>query len=131
MSERYLLDANALIALAIVEHEHHERAARWSLGAAEILLCPVVEGALCRFLGRSGVRGNDARELLQAFYGEPRISFCHDSISYCDADLDHVVGHRQMTDAYLASLAEETGSRLATFDKALVGARPDVATMIP
>ena len=40
--------------------------------------------------------------MLQAFYGEPRISFCQDSISYCDADLDHVV-KRLVSGAYYQS----------------------------
>ena len=41
----HLLDANALIALVVAEHEHHHRAAAWVAGADRIAICPVTEGA--------------------------------------------------------------------------------------
>ena len=131
MSGTYLLDANALIALSIFEHEHHERAARWSVNVQEIAVCPISEGALYRFLVRSGASHGDARRLLTALYNPQRVVFWPDAISYRDADLDHVVGHRQVTDAYLASLAATNNASLATFDEALAAVRPDVVTLIP
>jgi hypothetical protein len=52
----------------------------------------------------------------------PGRGFWPDSVSYADADLDHVRGHRQVTGAYLASLvAGRPGSSLATFDGGLGG----------
>jgi len=50
----HLLDANVLIALTVAEHEHHDRASRWVAGIERFALCPVVEGALVRFLVRVG-----------------------------------------------------------------------------
>jgi predicted nucleic acid-binding protein len=50
----YLLDANALIAATVTDHEHHERAWAWVSGVDRLALCPIVEGALARFLIRLG-----------------------------------------------------------------------------
>lgn len=50
----YLLDANVLIALTVAEHEHHGRTSTWSAGIERFAVCPVVEGALVRFLIRIG-----------------------------------------------------------------------------
>jgi predicted nucleic acid-binding protein len=40
------------------------------------------------------------------------------------------VGHRQVTDAYLAALARAHRGRLTTFDEGLVAAHPDVAVLV-
>jgi hypothetical protein len=37
------------------------------------------------------------------------------------------MGHRQVTDAYLAALARQQGGRLVTFDAGLAVLHPDVA----
>ncbi|HEY5858440.1 MAG TPA: PIN domain-containing protein [Aldersonia sp.] len=50
----YLLDANVLIALTVAEHEHHERASAWAATISRFAVCPIVEGALVRFLVRTG-----------------------------------------------------------------------------
>ncbi len=50
----YLLDADVLIALTVAEHEHHARTSAWAAGIDRFALCPVVEGALVRFLVRIG-----------------------------------------------------------------------------
>jgi len=50
----FLLDANVLIALTVEEHEYHQRVAAWLAGVERVALCPIVEGALIRFLVRIG-----------------------------------------------------------------------------
>ena len=50
----FLLDANALIAMTVTEHEHHDAAATWLAGVEGFAICPVVEGSLVRFLLRIG-----------------------------------------------------------------------------
>ena len=42
-----------------------------------------------------------------------------------------IVGHRQVTDAYLAHLARSYSARLATVDQALAKLHADVADLIP
>ncbi|HVU61561.1 MAG TPA: TA system VapC family ribonuclease toxin [Mycobacteriales bacterium] len=130
MSATYLLDANALIALVVVEHEHHKTAARWAASVDGFALCPVVEGALVRFLVRAGESTVTAAAILAALYASTRCVFWPDSVSYTSADLGHVAGHRQVTDAYLAALAVSQRGRLATFDNALVEALPAQTELI-
>lgn len=130
MSITYLLDANALIALAVADHEHHDRAAAWAADVERIAVCPIVEGALVRFLVRLGEDRATALTVLSDMYASPRCAFWPDSISYTAADLGHVVGHRQVTDAYLAALAASRGGRLATFDRGLAAAHPEYVDLI-
>lgn len=129
-SATYLLDANALIALVISDHEHHDTAARWAAGVDAVALCPIVEGALVRFLVRAGESHATAVATLSGLYSSSRCTFWPDSISYTAADLGHVVGHRQVTDAYLAALAASRGCRLATFDRALTEVLPNETELI-
>ena len=131
MTPTHLLDANALIALTLTDHEHHERAASWAAGVDQIVLCPVVEGALIRFLVRLGQSQATAKALLDGLYSSPRCEFWPDAISYRHADLGHVTGHRQVTDAYLAALAASKAALLATFDQALALEAPQHVVLIP
>lgn len=126
----YLLDANALIALVVADHEHHAPAAQWAAGVDRIALCPIVEGALVRFLVRVGEGQATAVAILSALYRSGRCDFWEDALSYEAVELGHVVGHRQVTDAYLAGVAKSRGGRLATFDRSLAGALPDHAELI-
>ena len=127
----YLLDANVLIALTVAEHEHHERAATWAAGIERFALCPVVEGALVRFLVRVGESIAVAAQLLRAIHAVPSCEFWPDALSYVSADLGHVRGHRQVTDAYLTSLAVDRHGVLATLDEGLNRDRPDATLLLP
>ena len=128
----HLLDADVLIAITVAEHEHHDRASTWAAGIEHFAVCPVVEGALVRFLVRTGEAPSVATALLRSVHALPGCDVGPDSLSYADADLAHVRGHRQVTDAYLVSLAaDRPGSRLATMDEALARDRPDVTSLVP
>jgi len=128
----FLLDANVLIALIAREHVHHERVMRWAAGIRRFALCPIVEGALVRFAVRLGASLAEARETLRLVRERPGYEFWPDSLSYADARLDNVRGHRQVTDAYLASLvAARPDAKLATLEEALARSLPDVALLVP
>lgn len=128
----FLLDANVLIALTVAEHEHHERAAAWASGIERFALCPVVEGALVRFLVRVGESASVGAHLLGAVHAMSACEFWPDELSYVEADLRHVRGHRQVTDAYLVSLAaNRRSSLLATLDEGLQQERPDLTHLVP
>ncbi|MDR3202390.1 MAG: PIN domain-containing protein [Bifidobacteriaceae bacterium] len=127
-----LLDANALIALAIGDHVHHRRVALWLARAECFALCPMVEGALVRYVVRLGGHPATATGFLEAVNSDPRCQFWPDSLTYREAAMGHVEGHRQVTDAYLAALAaQRQGGRLATLDAALAAALPAAVELIP
>jgi predicted nucleic acid-binding protein len=70
-------------------------------------------------------------EILLRITELPRHVFWPDAISYLDVRTTGVIGHRQVTDGYLAQLARSHGGRLATFDTGLATLHRDVALLIP
>lgn len=126
----HLLDANVAIALVTADHEHHALASQWFTDITSVSLCPVVEGALMRFMLRIGESPQTARAILEAFHDHPRVNFITDSISYLDVELADLRRHRQLTDVYLASLANASGLKLATFDSGLFEQRPDQTELL-
>lgn len=85
-----------------------------------------------RFLVRLGETPATATALLRAMHGMPGCEIWFDSLSYADADLGHVRGHRQVTDAYLASLtATRPDAVLATLDVGLTRDVPDRTLLVP
>jgi predicted nucleic acid-binding protein len=63
--------------------------------------------------------------------GASRHEFWPDHVSFADVELGGVVGHRQVTDAYLAQLARSRGGQLLTLDSGLAHLHGDVAVLIP
>ncbi|GAB3804489.1 hypothetical protein GCM10028798_24830 [Humibacter antri] len=62
----------------------------------------------------------------------PRCVFWPDDVSYVDAALNTVTGHRQVTDAYLVALASgRPVAVLATMDAGLAQAHDDQAFLVP
>ncbi|WP_300013730.1 TA system VapC family ribonuclease toxin [Pseudonocardia sp.] len=128
----YLLDATVLIALTVADHEHHARASVWASGITDFAVCPVVEGALVRFLIRIGESAAVAQQVLRAVHALPGCEFWPDSLSYAEAGLGRVHGHRQATDAYLVGLAaERAGATLATLDEGLARSHPERTILVP
>ena len=122
-----LLDADVLIALTIAEHEQHDRVSRWASTEEHLAVSPIVEGALVRFLVRIGERTEAALALLSAI--RRRCEFWSADLSYADASLGHVLGHRQVTDAYLTAVHH--GGLLATLDEGMASVLPDATALIP
>ena len=128
----YLLDANVFIALVIKDHAHHNVAMNWyRRHRPAAYLCPIVEGALIRLLVRRGHGAAEGQTVLRRFYDNDRHAFVADALSYMDTDISGVIGHQQVTDAYLAALARTLNVKLATFDAGLQEAHHDVAVSIP
>jgi hypothetical protein len=78
-----------------------------------------------------GFDGAAAKETLAGITDLPRHRFGPDILPYEDVRMQGVIGHRQVTDAYLAQLARANGGRLATFDEGLAALHRDVADLIP
>jgi len=127
-----LLDANVLIALVVTDHVHHDATAEWlSAFDAEFATCPITQGSLVRFLVRAGQSAGAARDIVSAIEKANRHEFWPDSVSFADVEVGGVVGHRQVTDAYLAQLARFRKGQLATLDSGLAHLHSDVAVLIP
>jgi predicted nucleic acid-binding protein len=127
----YLLDSNVLIALTVEDHEHHERATLWASGLSSFALCPVIEGAMMRFFLRMGESYATAATVLRGVHERPGAAFWPDDLSYIDADLPGVRGHRQLTDAYLVALARSRNAVLATMDETLSAMAPGGSFLLP
>jgi uncharacterized protein len=127
-----LLDANVLIALIVTDHVHHDAAAEWLAAFdAEFATCPITQGNLVRFLVRAGQSAAAARDVVSAIEKANRHEFWPDSVSFADVEVGGVIGHRQVTDAYLAQLARFRKGQLATLDSGLAHLHNDVAVLIP
>lgn len=124
-----LLDGNLLVALVTPSHVHHQAAEEWF--AAEPLqfaTCPITQGTLIRMLMNLGkLDAPSAFAVLAQLTRHPRHRFWPDVLSYGDIASRGVMGHRQVTDAYLAALARHHGGRLATFDRGLAALHADVS----
>ena len=129
-----LLDGNILIALSDSRHVHHVAAERW-LGALQLpfATCPITQGSMIRVLmSTKAVRDREtAFALLKHLMAHPHHRFWPDDIDYLQVDWQGVIGHKQVTDAYLASLARHNGGKLATFDQGLAALHPDVVELVP
>lgn len=127
-----LLDANVLIALLVDEHVHHEAAEGWFTDITEsFATCPVTQGSLMRLLVREGRSAATARQVLTETTAHPQHEFWPDDVSYTEVSCEGIIGHRQITDAYLAQLARVHGARIATFDRGMAKLHSDVVELIP
>ena len=122
---RALLDVNVLIALLDAAHIHHQRASQWleqSLhhGWAS---CPLTQNGCLRIMAQPAYPqalplAAVAQRLGQAA-ATPAHLFIADDYSLLDVGSLHwpqLLGHRQVTDAYLLGLAVRHGCRFVSFD---------------
>jgi len=122
-----LLDVNALVALAWDSHIHHARIREWfAVNAPQGWeTCPITESGFVRVSTNPKVLPSpigvaDARHVLAAMRGADGHRFLSDDVSLVADDVPTIVGHRQVTDAHLLTLARRRGVRLVTFDAAIV-----------
>jgi uncharacterized protein len=128
----FLLDANVLIALVDPDHVHHEWAADWfSQHTEPFATCPMTQGALIRHLLRAGHPAVDIGVALDRIQALPRHEFWSDDIGFSTDVIVAVVGHRQVTDAYLCHLARGRDGHVATFDRGMAAVHPGVAVLVP
>jgi toxin-antitoxin system PIN domain toxin len=127
-----LFDGNVLVAITFPTHVHHEAVHAWwtSVPATRFATCPITQGTLLRLALREGATFGQALNLLQAVCARPDHDFWPDDLSYASVRLSGVVGHRQVTDAYIAALARARGERLVTLDRGLAALHPDVADLV-
>lgn len=127
-----LLDTNVLIALVVADHVHHDLAESWfTANPDEFATCPVTQGGLIRLVMRQGATAPVATGLLSALAAHPRHRFWPDDVMFDAVSMRGIIGHRQVTDAYLAHQARSRNGRLATFDQGLAKLHHDIADLLP
>jgi toxin-antitoxin system PIN domain toxin len=126
-----LLDGNVLVALAVGDHVHHHTAEAWFRSDDRAFATtPITQGTLLRLLLREGLPSGDALAVLQGFTQHEQHRFWPDNRPFDRRTLRGVVGHRQVTDAYLVALARHRRGRVATLDRGLALLHPDVAELL-
>lgn len=125
MKRPYLLDVNALIALAWPNHSHHPDALAWFKDAKREgwATCPLTQSAFVRISSNQRIIP-EARSPQAAMEGLARLvalsghRFLEDNVSILSAtefSRERLLGHNQVSDAHLLTLAIRQGHVLATF----------------
>ena len=123
----YLLDTNLLIALLWPSHERHDLALKWFKRhrAKRWATCPITQAGFVRIVSnpafsRDAVQPREAIQVLSANTDAKDHAFWPDELPVAEAVSFtgvRLMGHQQVTDAYLLGLAIRCGGRLATLDQ--------------
>jgi toxin-antitoxin system PIN domain toxin len=133
--KRFLLDVNVLVALFWRTHIHQQVASDWlkENRYAGFRTCPITQAGFVRVTSNPRYSADrltvaEAQVALNSLLIQPEHAFWPDDLQLSEAIqlTGPIVGHNQITDAYLVALAIKNGGRLATFDRgalALAGAK--------
>jgi toxin-antitoxin system PIN domain toxin len=134
----FLLDVNLLIALLWPAHEAHERAQRWFAkhGGDGWATCAMTQAGFVRIVSnpafsRLVVSPLDALQVLQGSLAHRAHRFWTEDIGVMEAVAPigkRLLGHQQITDAYLLGLAIHKKGRLATLDAGVAALLPSAAS---
>lgn len=128
---RALLDVNVLIALLDAGHAMHARAMIWlqSTPNQAWASCPITQNAVVRIMAQPSYPTPRpaalVAERLAMACNAPEHAFWSSDVSLLTPGVINwpkLLGHRQVTDAYLLALAVRNGGRLATFDQRITPA---------
>lgn len=131
----FLLDVNVLVALVWPAHESHVAVERWFRNNARHgwATCPFTQAGLARILSnpafsRDAVTPQEAINLLKANLEHRSHRMWGEQISFVEAVEPfrrRIVGHRQLSDAYLLGLAIHHRGKLATLDRDILALAPE------
>jgi uncharacterized protein len=130
----HLLDVNFLIALAWPNHMAHAQAVAWFLENKKIPFAtsPMTEAGFIRIsmnplIVTEQISLKAAMAMLETYRTRYKHVFWPDSISISEAlsMVKTLSGHRQITDAYLLSLAIANKGKLVSFDAGLTAIVPE------
>lgn len=131
----FLLDVNVLVALLWPAHQSHSAVQQWFSRNSRHgwATCPFTQAGLVRVLStpafsRDAVSPPEATRLLEANVKHRFHRFWPDAIAFMQAAAAlgrPLVGHRQVTDAYLVGLALHNRGKLATLDGAILALLPE------
>jgi hypothetical protein len=135
-----LFDVNALVALAWDSHVHHAATRKWfaANGVDGWATCPLTESGFVRVSSNpmvlpSAIGVEEARRVLALLRAIGSHRFLVDDVSMTDDDVPSLVGHRQVSDAQLLTVARRNGMRVITFDsgvRALGGSDVELLTSL-
>lgn len=123
---RALLDVNVLIALMDAGHLHHAKASAWLVenighGWAS---CPITQNGCIRIMSQPSYPGDlrtaQVAERLAEAAASPHHEFWSADVSLLETGVlnwPHILGHWQVTDAYLLALAVRHSGRFVSFDR--------------
>jgi len=124
----FLLDVNVLIGLLWPAHESHADVQRWFGRNARHgwATCPFTQAAFVRIISNpafspDAVTPPEAISVLSSNLAHRFHRFCGVDLRFSEAVEDFrdgLVGHRQVTDAYLLGLAVHNNGKLAALDPA-------------
>lgn len=123
----YLLDLDVLLALAWPSHVHHGAVHRWfgRLKQNRWASCPLTQLGFIRLSSNptftsDAVSPSEATRMLELMIDLGQHEFWPDDLHCRSAQIianGKMIGHRQVTDAYLLSLSMARDGKLATLDK--------------
>lgn len=124
-----LLDVNVLLALLWSSHEDHEKVQAWFAQSSKAgwATCPFTQAGCVRILANPAFSKNapslqQAVELLSVNLNHSSHVFWPDDLTFVEAvrPMERLlVGHKQVTDAYLLGLAIRRKARLVTLDRSI------------
>jgi len=113
---KHLLDVNVLLAAIWATHVDNAKTLPW-LDRKIIVVCPIVELGFLRISTNPkstfGASMDTARDMLGTFKRERGAEWIADDLAALDS---FAKTSNQLTDSYLADLAEKHGFKLATLD---------------
>lgn len=125
----FLLDVNALIALCWKAHEHHALAQAWFKEHQQQgwATCTFTQAAFVRVILQPAFSGaslssSEVFDMLHAITSHPQHQMLSGNISAREVQkmcTGGLLGHRQVTDAWLLTTAIQHKTRLVTFDQGI------------
>ena len=112
---KHLMDVNLLLAAIWENHSQHERAFQW-LEGKKLAVCPLTELGFIRISTNPKVINAPmakTRVLLKNFLDDRAVERLSDDVPALDSKPQK---SEQVTDSYLATLADRHGMKLATLD---------------
>lgn len=123
---RALLDVNVWLALSDSDHASHAAAHEWFAREASDgwASCAITQNGFVRIVSNpsypNAVAPAEALTMLASATSSGAHEFWHCDIELGSSiDTGHLLGHRQITDAYLLALAVEHSGRFVTLDKSI------------
>jgi toxin-antitoxin system PIN domain toxin len=126
----HLMDVNVLVALMWPAHIGHQKVHHWFQrnSSGGWATCPFTQAAFVRIVSNpafspQAVTPKEAINTLVANLRHPQHRFWADDLSFSEAAQPfskRLIGHKQVTDAYVLGLARHKKGRVVSFDRGLL-----------